>query len=391
MNLLDLLIVAVVVMVGMGAYRLGFLARALSWLGLTLGLVMASFFLPAAASAFGGGPSNKLLVAALLLIAGAFAGQGVGLLAGASLRRFVPHGPLRTVDSAVGAILGAVGVLVGVWLLLPSLAEVPGSLSSQARNSSIARAIDRGFPPPPNALQALRRLVGESGFPRVFETLQPAPQTGPPPATTGIPSPVVARVASSTVKVTGTACQRIQDGSGFAAAAETVVTNAHVVAGEREGRTEVIRTDGRRLKASVVTFDADRDLAVLRVPGLGQQPLSIAAGAVGTQGAVFGHPGGQQQLRVAPAAVRRRVDAVGRDLYDSHSTRRDVFVLAADLRPGDSGGPLVGSSGSVIGVAFAIAPDRPGTSYAVTDKELRTVLSRPRNGPVPTGPCLSEG
>jgi S1-C subfamily serine protease len=88
--------------------------------------------------------------------------------------------------------------------------------------------------------------------------------------------------------------------------------------------------------------------------------------------------------------VRRRIDAVGRDLYDARSTQRDVFVLAAALRPGDSGGALVNMSGSVMGVAFAIAPDRPGTSYAVTDRELRAVLGAPRSATVSTGPCLRD-
>ncbi len=390
MNLFDLGILLVVALVAVGGYRLGFLARALSWLGLALGIVLAVRFLSSAVALFGAGnePTTKVALAAVLLLGGAFAGQGLGLLAGASLRRFVPHGPLRAVDSAVGAGVGVLGALVAVWMLLPSLAEVPGSISSQARTSVIAQAIDRSFPQPPDTLQALRRLVGEGGFPRVFDDLRPAPPTGPPPSDTGMPSSVVARVAASTVKVTGAACRRLQDGSGFAVAAETVVTNAHVVAGQRPGGTEVVRPDGRRLSASVVVFDSDRDLAVLRVPGLGQQPLTISTGGPGTRGAVFGHPGGQQRVRVAPAAVRSRIRAVGRDLYDSHLTRREVFVLASQLRPGDSGAALVSQAGNVIGVAFAIAPDRSSTAYAVTDRELRAALSAPRANRVGTGPCL---
>ena len=391
MNLLDLVIVAVMLLVALGGYRLGFLARALSWVGLALGIVLAARFLPSAVSLLGAGndPSTKALFAVALVLLGDFAGQGIGLVAGASLRQFVPHGPLRAVDSVVGAGVGVLGVLTAVWMLIPSLAEVPGSMSSQARNSAIAQAIDSRFPRPPDTLQALRRLVGEGGFPRVFDDLRPAPQAGPAPADHGMAPAVLARVAASTVKVTGAACQRVQDGSGFAVAADTVVTNAHVVAGQRPGRTQVVRTDGRRLQASVVVFDSDRDLAVLRVPGLGRQPLAVANGAAGTRGAVFGHPGGQERVRAAPAAVRRQIQAVGRDLYDSHLTRREVFVLASDLRPGDSGGALVSQAGNVIGVAFAIAPDRSGTSYAVTDKELRAALSVPRGNPVGTGPCLT--
>ncbi len=391
MNVLDLVILAALASAALGGYRLGFLARAASWVGLGLGIYLGVRFLPATLRAFEGpDPTSKLLVAVLVLVGGAFAGQGLGLLLGSSLRRFVPLGPVRAVDSAVGALVGMVGVLLMLWLLLPSIAVVPGSMARQARSSTIARAIDRQLPEPPDTLQALRRLVGEVDFPRVFEALRPAPEVGAPPAATGIPPSVLQRVAASTVKVAGVACRRIQEGSGFAAAPDTVVTNAHVVAGHQAGRTEVMRPDGRRLRASVVVFDSARDLAVLRVPGLRQTPLPVGSGRVGANGAVFGHPGGQNQLRIAPAAVRQQVQAVGRDLYDSRPTRRDVFILASDLRPGDSGGALVGQDGAVMGVAFAIAPDQRGTAYALTSKELNAALSLPRNRAVGTGPCLTQ-
>ena len=123
---------------------------------------------------------------------------------------------------------------------------------------------------------------------------------------------------------------------------------------------------------------------------LGQVPLGIGPGGTGTSGAVFGHPEGTTAVVVAPARVQQEVDAVGRDLYDSHTTHRDVFVLAAVLHPGDSGGALVDRAGDVVGVAFAIAPDRPGTAYALTSGEVTADLSRPRAGPVGTGPCLAD-
>ena len=86
---------------------------------------------------------------------------------------------------------------------------------------------------------------------------------------------IIARVGASTVKVEGEACRRIQEGSGFAAAPDTIITNAHVVAGVKSPR--VLRpSDGRRLPATVVVFDADRDLAVLKVKNLGQVPLRSA-------------------------------------------------------------------------------------------------------------------
>ena len=390
MNLLDLIIVAAMAAAAAGGWRLGFLARVVSWVGLALGLILAARFLPAALRTFEGpDPTSKLLIAGVVLLGGGFIGQGLGLLVGSSLRRFVPMGPLQIVDSAVGAVVGALGVVVSVWILLPAIADVPGSVSSQARNSAVARYID-GLPSPPDTLQALRRVVGETNFPKVFEALRPAPDTGPPPESTGIPVPVLEQVKQSTVKVAGVACSRSQEGSGFTVATDLVVTNAHVVAGHRPGRTEVLKPDGERLDATIVTFDPARDLALLRVPGLGQDPLPVGDGNVGDLGAVFGHPNGQDQLRIAPAAIRQQVEAVGRDLYDTRSTRREVFILAAALQPGDSGAALVNQAGAVVGVAFAIAPDKGGTAYAVTSDELRTFLDAPRSAAASSGPCLTS-
>jgi S1-C subfamily serine protease len=389
MDLLDLLIIAFAVFAVLGGYRLGFLARATSWAGLALGLILAAHFLPDIVDSLrDSAPNDRLLIVAATFIGAAFVGQALGLLVGAAIHRRLPLGPLRQVDRVIGAIAGLVGVSIAVWLLLPSMADVPGWSSRQARNSQIARAIDSLFPAPPDTLQALRRLVGPNNFPRVFDALKPAPNTGPPPAVSGLAPAVQQRVAASTVKVEGIACRRIQDGSGFAAGGvDTVVTNAHVVAGERS--TSVIAPGRRRLKATVVAFDPNRDLALLHVPGLGEAPLPVGRAAPGGTGAVFGHPGGVEELVISPAAIRQQVLAIGRDLYDGRETRRQVFILAAGLAPGDSGGGLVNQAGVVVGVAFAIAPDRPGTAYALTSDELRPVLAAGGSAPVNTGPCLS--
>jgi S1-C subfamily serine protease len=390
-NVLDLVLLAAFAVAAVGGYRLGFLARVASWIGLALGLIVAARLLPALLDYFSGpDPAAKFFLAGGILIIGAFAGQALGLVVGHAVRRAVPMGPAASLDRAVGGVVGALGVLVMVWFLVPAMGDVPGSVSRLARSSAIARWVSDTLPRPPDTLQTLRRLVGDSDFPRVFDSLRPAPVTGPPPAQLGMPADVEARVSASTVRVQGAACRRIQEGSGFAVANDLVVTNAHVVAGERG--TEVERPDGKILRAVVIMFDSDRDLAVLRVTGLDDLPLPIGSAKVGEEGAVFGHPNGQIPLRVAPAAVRQRVDARGTDLYDNHQTSRDVWILAADLHPGDSGSALTDTRGIVVGVAFAIAPDRPGTAYALTYKELQSALNEPRAaGGANTGPCLSHG
>ena len=389
MNELDVLIVAAAVSAVIGGWRLGFLARVASWIGLALGLVVAARILPAILDSFqDADPTSRLLVVAGILIGGAFLGQALGLIVGAQFHYALPLGPIRIVDKVLGGVAGIVGVLVALWAMLPSMADVPGWPARETRQSVIARAIDEYAPKPPDTLNALRRLVGEDQFPRVFADLAPSREVGPPPAASGISAEVDVVVQRATVKVTGVACRRIQEGSGFVVAPDVIVTNAHVVAGEQQ--TEVITSTGRRLAGIVTVFDPDRDLAVVHVRGLDGAALAIGAGDVGDIGAVYGHPGGQDPIEVSPAQISQRVTAVGRDLYDSHETRRDVFILASELRPGDSGGPLVNPAGQVMGVAFAIAPDRANTAYALTTDELRPVLAADRAAAANTGPCLAN-
>jgi S1-C subfamily serine protease len=390
-NLLDLIIVVVAGAAAVGGYRMGFLRRAISWLGMGLGLYLAARLLPTIVELVGGSTDDltRLLVAVVVLVSGAFIGQALGLLIGNQLRTKLPQGPARGADKAVGALLGILGVLITVWFLLPAMAGVKGSAARLARSSSIASAIDSTLPPPPDALQSLRSLVGDADFPRVFEGLYRAPEAGPPPEESGLSQAVLNLTTASTVRVEGKACSRIQDGSGWVVATDTVVTNAHVVAGERT--TEVIKPNRSRVKATVTLFDANRDLAILSAPGLGLRPLELVDSTVeeGATGAVLGHPGGQVPIAVAPSKVNRRVDAVGRDLYDRRSTTRDVFILASRLAPGYSGGPFVTTSGKVAGVAFAIAPDRDGVAYALTDTEVREALRANRTTAQSTGPCLA--
>jgi S1-C subfamily serine protease len=392
MDLFDLVIVVVAVVAAVGGYRLGFFARVLSWIGLGLGLYAAVRFLPRLIVAVHVSASGaRLLLAAVILIGAAFVGQALGMLVGSRLQAGLPLGPLRSIDKGVGAAVGAAGVVVALWLLLPSISSVAGWPARATRDSAISRWVSSHLPQPPDALESLRRLVANDGFPQVFDSLRPGESVGAPPADDPVPAGITAQVAASTVKVEGQACDRIQDGSGFAVADDLVLTNAHVVAGEPAHATSVLLPTGQRRAATVVLYDPNRDLALLAVPDLGERPLTLATGRVGQKTAVFGHPGGQDPLAIQPASIAQEITAIGEDLYDRHHTSRDVFVLAASLAPGDSGGALVDVRGQVVGVAFAIALDQSDTAYALTSGEIEADLRAPRSGaPVSTQACLAE-
>ena len=389
MDILDLIVIVAAVGAAVVGYRLGFLTRITSWIGLALGFYLAARLLPRIVNAAGlASAASRLLLTVAVLIVGTMLGYGVGLLAGARLHEILPLGPVQEVDRGIGAAAGLVGVFVALWLLVPALSSVAGWPARATQGSAISRWVSSQFPRPPDVFQALRRYVGQEGFPQVFQNLSGGGTVSAPPAVNPLGPAVSAAVLPSTVKVKGQACNQIQDGSGFAVAPDLVVTNAHVVAGEPAGRTQVLTYSGRTLPATVVLFDPNRDLALLSVANLDDKPLPVATGDVGEKVAVFGHPEGQNPVAIRPAAIVREIEAVGLNLYGTKTTRRDVFVLSANLFPGDSGSPTVTPNGSVVGVVFAIAEGQPNTAYALSSKELTAVLAEPHTSATPTGNCL---
>jgi S1-C subfamily serine protease len=387
MTALDLLILAFVAAAGIAGYRLGLVARFVSWVGLASGIVVAGAFVDdVAGTMVGATPRARFFVAVMFVLLAGSLGQAAGVVVGNALRRRLPAGErLRRGERVAGAALGATGVLVVVWLLIPAFASAPGWPARAVHDSVVVGAVDRIAPDAPPSALALGRFVGEVG-PEVFSDLVDPPDVGRPPSRV-LPAAVAQRVAASAVKVEGEACDRIQNGSGFVASEEIVVTNAHVVAGEDASTVETL--DGQRFEGRVVAFDPDRDLAVLDVPGLAAAPLPRADASVGAAGAVYGYPRGGP-LQEAPARVAERIVAVGTDIYRTGTTRRDVFVLAAELEPGDSGGPLVDRDGQVIGVAFAVDPGHAGTGYALTNVEVDAVLRAVGTASVDSGPCLVD-
>jgi S1-C subfamily serine protease len=385
LNLLDLAILSMAVAAAVAGHRLGLVTRATSWLGMIVGIAVAARLVgPVARAIEGASDARMLLTATGLLLGGAFLGQALGLLIGSQLHYALPTGWPRDVDRSGGAVMGVLGVAVTVWLLTPAMAQVPGVTARLARTSVITRALADVLPPAPATLQDLERLVG-ADLPTVLADLEPAPDLGAPPASSGLSAEVQDRVATSTVKVEAAACGRLQDGSGAVVGPNLVVTNAHVVAGGDDIVVER-HPDGAQVPAELVAFDPRRDLAVLSVPGLDRSPLPLGDTEAGDVGAVFGHPGGGP-LEVSPYEVGEEVTATGRDIYGAERTERQMLFIAAELRPGDSGGALVDPAGSVVGVAFAIAPDDPDVAFALTIEEVRAVLEGPLR-PTDSGPCL---
>lgn len=368
---LDLLLLGVAALFGLSGYRQGLVVGLCSFLGFFgggfLGIQLAA---PVATRVTSG--SGQPLVGLVVVLLTATVGQIVAVTIGRAVRRRLRWRGARALDSAGGAIVSVVALLLVVWLVaIPVASSNYPALASQVRRSIIIRAVDGIVPDSIRGVSAsFRHLLDRGNFPDVFGRLSPTHvASAPPPDPAILASPAVRAARPSVVKVIGRAqsCLRRLEGSGFVYAPQHVMTNAHVVAGVREVAIEV---DDERLSGRVVLYDPERDVAVLYVPGLTRRALPFA-GPVnpGTQTVVAGYPL-DGPFNAVPATVRSRQLARGPDIYSQHTVTRSVYALRTQVRSGNSGGPLLSSSGAVLGVVFAAAADDPDTGFALTAGEV---------------------
>jgi S1-C subfamily serine protease len=371
---------------------LGAVVQVLSFAGLWAGLVAGAAVAPFA-TRLGSDSTTKALFALGCLAAGPLLLGGLGRQLGTRLwARIRQAGSLGRIDAVAGAIVAGGATLLTGWVVASFL--VTGRvrpLAAAVQRSLVVRTLDRVLPPAPAFLARIDRLLAAGGLPQVFAQIEPEPASPQPLP----PDPAVRaaadRAAGSVVKIVGTACGVVQEGSGFVAGSSgLVITNAHVVAGV--SHPVVIDRAGRH-PATTLIFDPAIDVSVLRTSGLAGRPLSLLAGNVGpgAGGAVLGYPGGGP-FDVEPAVVLARFEAVGRDIYSRSLVARQVYQLRSRIRPGNSGGPLVDPDGRVVGVVFSRSVIRDDIGFALTAPEVAPHLRRAEAGPPPagTGPCTTD-
>ena len=388
MNALDLFLLVLVVLSGVAGYHRGFTLQAFGFGGLLIGLIVGALLAPFI-SGIVDGPNARAGLAVLVLLAVAALGNAVGWFIGIHARDRAAS-KFGKADSVAGSAVAVVASLLAIWFIALNLANGPfPAVSTEIRGSAVVRTLDAALPQPPSLLAQVRGLFNRFGFPDVFSGIPPLPAEPVRPPSQEEARAAGEAAASSTVQVIGPACDVIQEGSGFVAADGYVVTNAHVVAGMEE--PEVRSAVGGSSGATTVLFDPDLDLAVLSVPDAPGPPLPLATEPLdrGTPGAVLGYPQGGP-LDVRRAAVRRTIDAVGRDIYGRGEVERLVLELQTLVRPGNSGGPFVLPDGRVGGVVFAASSGDEDVGYAIAASEVDDALGTAigRTVEVDTGPCI---
>jgi S1-C subfamily serine protease len=378
MTVLDWSIVAFTLALALWGYRQGLIVGVLTLLGFGAGALAGSRFGPLLLNEGSESPYAPLFAALGALLLGALVAVTLESLALGLRSRLIRGRVLRLADGASGAALIAAVSLGMVWVFGAVALHAPGTarLRADVQRSLILRSLNDVLPPSGPVLNALSRV-------------DPAPSiAGPttpvaPPDAAIASDPDVRRAGGSVVRVLGTACGLGVEGSGWVAAPGTVVTNAHVVAGEED--TTVTTQDGASFEATPVHYDPENDLALLRIDAE-LPPLPLAPDPQrGTDGAVLGYPE-NGPYSTAPARIGDTHSVIGEDSYGAGPIRRRIAFLRGSVRSGNSGGPLVDSRGRVMGTVFAATTTGPPGGFAIPDEIVSSALREPAV-PVDTGPC----
>ena len=166
-------------------------------------------------------------------------------------------------------------------------------------------------------------------------------------------------------------------GSGFIINEDGyVVTNYHVINGAQE--VKVIFSDGKEVNAKVVNYDAERDIAVIKItddvkmPGIAQLGDSSTVKA-GEEVIAIGNPLGKEFSSTVTKGI---VSSPNRKMKTENGNVLDYIQTDAAINPGNSGGPLINSKGEVIGINTAkkVGEDIEGIGFAIPINEVKTRL-----------------
>jgi len=383
MTVLDWGILAFTAALAIWGYAQGLIVGAFTLTGFTLGALAGSRLAPALLSQGAESPYAPMFAALGALTFGAAVAVSLEGL-GVGLRSRLIHGQGgHLADGAGGALLIAALALGLTWVFGAVALHAPGAgeLRRDVQRSLILGELNDLLPPSGPILNALNRV-------------DPRPSINGPSPSVSAPSegivddPEVQEAGESVVKVLGTACGLGVEGSGWVGLPGLVVTNAHVVAGERD--TTVTARDGTKVDAVPVHYDPRNDLAVLRVD-LGLPQLQISPEPVpGTNTGVLGYPenGG---FEVSPARFGSTEGVISEDSYGRGPVQRQMSSLRGAIRSGNSGGPAVDMRGQVMATVFAATTTGPAGGYGVPNEVVGEALRRAvGSGEVSTGPCTAD-
>ena len=248
-------------------------------------------------------------------------------------KRGVSAGAVVVMCLVCSLLAAALGV-AGTWFMLrsgedkaPTVETAPAPVTTQApaaKTASAAITVDAG--------------VGESIYDRAKKQVVGV-------TTEVIYTNIFGQVSPASVSGTGF----IISDDGY------IMTNNHVIEDARQGGYDVsvLAFDGTEYTASIVGYDEDNDIAVLKIDAAGLTPVTYGSGediVVGREIYPVGNPLGELNFTMTTGIISATDRLI---TTDTDSDPINMFQIDAAVNSGNSGGPVYDRDGKVIGVVTA--------------------------------------
>jgi putative serine protease PepD len=184
------------------------------------------------------------------------------------------------------------------------------------------------------------------------------------PKLDGTISAAAAKIMPSVVTIDVSGQSEAGTGSGVILRSDGyILTNNHVVAvAGTSGAIQVLTSDGRSARATIVGTDQSDDLAVIKTDLSGLSPATFGKSStlvVGQSVIAIGAPLGLSNT-VTSGIVSNIARPVSTGDTSTSTATFDAIQTDAAINPGNSGGPLVDLNGTVMGIDAAIASANSG-------------------------------
>ena len=188
-------------------------------------------------------------------------------------------------------------------------------------------------------------------------------------------APAVVMVSTKSVQsVNGWFQQETEGmGSGFIINNDGyILTNYHVIDGAKE--VTVTLSDGREVIASVVNYDSEQDVAMIKlnedidVPGVVELGDSDAL-QPGEEVLAIGNPLSKE---LSSTLTKGIVSALNRSVETESGVSTNLIQTDTAINSGNSGGPLINTKGQVIGINTLKASDgAEGIGFAIPINDVK--------------------
>ena len=225
----------------------------------------------------------------------------------------------------------------------------------------------------------------------IYPLVSPIPTMTPTVTPTFTPNPTSMPAATPTNvemlnEIKGTVVKVISgkgSGSGvLISSSGHILTNYHVIEGPTDPSVEF--QDGTSEEAYIVGWDQRRDLAVIKIPGVGYSHMSLGDSRMPSEGEevyALGFP--QGNYTVTSGIVSSIID-----LWATTNRGGQEFPYAQTdtaLNPGNSGGPLISADGKLIGINSAVMRsqggiDLEGVGYALLIDGIQDLIEQLKAG-----------